>query len=82
MDFDAFTQGNTLEELIANAEEAMVCYIEENLKNGATLPAPSDIRQIHCKDSSFATLIHVGIYSPAASHGFTRALSVKESDGA
>ena len=72
VDFNAFTQGDTLNELIANAEEAMICHIEDELKNGATLPRPSDIRQIHGKGSDFATLIHAGVRSSVLpSCGFT-----------
>ena len=38
VDFNAFTQGDTLNELLSNAEEAMTCHLEDELKNGAILP--------------------------------------------
>ena len=63
VDFHAFTQGDTLNELIANAEESMICHIEDELKVGAALPLPSDIRQIRTNGKDFATLVHVAIHS-------------------
>ena len=73
VDFNAFTQGETLNEVMANAEEAMLCHIEDELKNGAVLPTPSDIRQIRREDNAFATLIHAGIHSSASSRNFAMA---------
>lgn len=61
VDFNAFTQGDSLNELISNAEEAMACHIEDELKKGTLLPTPSDIRQIRTENGSFATLVHVAI---------------------
>ena len=61
VDFNAFTQGDTLNDLISNAEEAMACHIEDELKNGAVLPLPSDIRNIQTSENDFATLIHASV---------------------
>ena len=64
VDFNAFTQGDTLNELIANAAEAMVCHIEDELRKGTALPTPSDIRQINMKENEFATLVYSDIGEP------------------
>ena len=57
VDFGAFSQGDTVEELISNAKEAMLCHIENELVSGATLPKPSDILQIATAGTGFTTLI-------------------------
>ena len=80
VDFQAYSQGATLNELISNAEEAMTCHIEDELQNEAVLPTPSDIRQIHTCGDDFATLVHAPANAPAstfkeASPSLTFALS-------
>ena len=61
LDFNAFSQGDTLNELLSNAEEAMACHLEDELKNGAVLPIPSDIRSIQTNGSDFTTLVHADV---------------------
>ena len=68
VDFHAYSQGSTLNELISNAEEAMTCHIEDELQNEAVLPFPSDIRQIRTSGDDFATLIHAPANAPASKH--------------
>ena len=64
VDFNAFSQGETLDELMGNAAEAMACHIEDELRNGAVLPVPTDIRQIHTSDGDFATLVRARANAP------------------
>lgn len=52
-----FTQGDTIEELIFNATEAMECYVLENLERGETLAAPSNIMEITVPEACFTTII-------------------------
>ena len=70
VDFNAFSQGDTLTELISNAEEAMVCHIEEELQSGAVLPVPTDIRIIHTNGTEFTTLIHAAVKISSPAHDY------------
>ena len=78
VDFNAFTQGDTLNELLSNAEEAMTCHLEDELKNGAILPLPTDIRHIQTNGSEFATLVHAParLTEPSGGFGFPDAVAV------
>lgn len=52
------TYGDTLDEVVLNAVEAMELYILGMLEDGKKLPQPSDIRHLHLSDkNAFATLI-------------------------
>lgn len=75
VDFHAFSQGATLDELIGNAEEAMTCHIEDELKNGSILPVPSDIRQIRISGDDFATLVHAPATAPEPQHNLQPSMS-------
>ena len=66
VDFSAFSQGDTLDELMGNAAEAMACHIEDELQNGSALPTPTDIRKIRTGEDDFATLVRVGVNAPEA----------------
>ncbi|MBR1552602.1 MAG: type II toxin-antitoxin system HicB family antitoxin [Schwartzia sp.] len=66
VDFNAFSQGATLDELMGNAAEAMACHIEDELQSGAALPAPSDISQIHTDGDDFTTLVRARANVPDA----------------
>ena len=68
VDFNAFSQGETLDELMGNAEEAMTCHIEDELKNGSVLPTPTDIRQIRTSGDDFATLVRARANVPEVKH--------------
>ena len=68
VDFNAFSQGETLDELMGNAEEAMTCHIEDELKNGSVLPTPTDIRQIRTSGDDFATLVRARANVPEPEH--------------
>lgn len=52
-----FTQGDTIEELIFNATEAMECYVLEILEKGEPLTAPSNIMNINIPKDCFTTII-------------------------
>lgn len=64
VDFNAFSQGATLDELMGNAEEAMACHIEDEMQNGAVLPLPTDISQIRTNESDFTTLVRAQVNVP------------------
>jgi predicted RNase H-like HicB family nuclease len=52
------TQGDTLEELLENANEALEVYLLGLLEDGIKLPTPSSItNQKHLEENCFATLI-------------------------
>ena len=68
VDFNAFSQGETLDELMGNAEEAMTCHIEDELKNGSVLPTPTDIRKIRTSGDDFATLVRARANVPEPEH--------------
>ena len=55
------TFGDTVDELLINAEQAMECHIVEALEHGDKLNKPSDIKAIQCDDNSFATLVSVDV---------------------
>ena len=66
VDFEAFTQGSTLDETLANAEEAMACHLEDELKSGIPLPVPSNIGDIRTEGTSFAAIVRANLRAPAA----------------
>ena len=68
VDFNAFSQGTTLDELIGNAAEAMACHIEDELQNGAVLPVPTDMSQIRTEGDDFATLVRTLVTAPETNH--------------
>ena len=68
VDFNAFSQGMTLDELMGNAAEAMACHIEDELQNGAALPTPTDISQIQANGGDFATLVRAYVDAPEVKH--------------
>ncbi|MBR3721442.1 MAG: type II toxin-antitoxin system HicB family antitoxin [Selenomonadaceae bacterium] len=51
----------SLKELIIDAEEALECYIEEELEHSGVLPKPSDIKSINVTNDDFTTLIAIEI---------------------
>lgn len=53
------TYSATLDELLADAEEALECYVVEELEHSGKLPKPSDMKTIAAEGSDFATLIRV-----------------------
>ncbi len=71
VDFHVFTQGDTLNDLISNAEEAMSCHLEDELRNEAVLPVPSDIRKVHTNGGAFAALVHAAVHTPLDSREFS-----------
>ena len=49
----------TISELLADAEEALECYIVEELEHSGNLPTPSNINAISAEGNDFTTLIRV-----------------------
>ena len=76
VDFNAFTQGDNLNELLYNAEEAMLCHIEDELQNGLPLPIPSDVRKVAMPFNAFATLVHAGASVSSRDYSVTNATVV------
>lgn len=56
-----FTQGDTIEELIFNATEAMECYVLEILEKGEHLTSPSNIMNINIPKDCFTTIIQSNV---------------------
>ena len=52
-----FTAGNTLEETIEMAQEALGLYLISLEERNINIPAPSDISNIECSENEFTTLI-------------------------
>ena len=53
------TYSPTIDDLLADAAEALECYIVEELEHSGKLPAPSNIKSITTEGNDFATLIRV-----------------------
>ena len=49
----------TMDELLADAEEALECYVVEELEHSGKLPKPSDIKAIPVEGRDFTTLIRI-----------------------
>lgn len=56
-----FTQGDTENELMENAKEALSCHIENFLEKGENLPKPSKITDLKLKEKDFATFVECDI---------------------
>lgn len=52
-----FSQGDTVQEILDNAKEALECHIEYFLENGEPLPAASEITSLHAEGKDFLTYI-------------------------
>ncbi len=56
------TQGDTQEELLANASEAMECFLLGLLEDGENLPAPTSPKNIRAKEkNTYLSLIRADI---------------------
>lgn len=55
------SQGDTLEEILANAAEALECYALGIMESGGKLPAPSQPSRIKTEENSFTTLVKADI---------------------
>lgn len=53
------TYSPTMNELLSDAEEALECYIVEELEHSGKLPDPSDINTIPTEGNDFTTLIRI-----------------------
>ena len=53
------TYGETMDDLLVNAAEALECYVVEELEHSGRLPAPSDIHAIPAEGRDFTTLVQV-----------------------
>ena len=48
-----------MDELLADAEEALECYIVEKLEHSGKIPKPSNIKSIPTEGNDFTTLIRI-----------------------
>jgi predicted RNase H-like HicB family nuclease len=53
------TYGETMDDLLSNAAEALECYVVEELEHSGKLPTPSDIHAIHAEGQDFTTLVQI-----------------------
>lgn len=53
--------GDTLNETVVNAKEALEAYAVTLLEEGEKLNAPSDITDIHCEEGCFTSLVECDI---------------------
>ena len=49
----------TLDELLADAAEALECYVVEELEHSGKVPSPSNIKNISVEGNDFTTLIRI-----------------------
>lgn len=49
----------TMDALLADAAEALECYVVEELEHSGRLPKPSDIKEIATEGKDFTTLIRI-----------------------
>lgn len=56
-----FSSGDTLEEIIANSQEALAGHTEVLLEKGISLPVPSNIKDILADDDAFTTIISIDL---------------------
>ena len=56
-----FTQGDSLEELMENAEEALGVFLAVKIENEEDIPKPSDIRQISESSDDLKTYVSVDV---------------------
>lgn len=52
-----FSQGDTVQEILDNAKEALECHIEYFLENDKPLPKASEITSLHAEGKDFLTYI-------------------------
>ena len=55
------TQGDSLEELMENAEEALGAFLAVKMENDEEIPKPSDIRQISESSDDLKTYVSVDV---------------------
>ena len=56
-----FTQGDSLEELMENAEESLGAFLAVKMENDEEIPKPSDIRQISESSDDLKTYVSVDV---------------------
>lgn len=55
------TFGDSVEEILENAKEALLCYIEEELEYSGKLPEPSNTKSIIATNNDIVKIISVTI---------------------
>lgn len=58
-----FSQGDTIQEIVDNAKEALEGYLEVELEEGNELPVPTPITDLHAEGKDFLTYISADISS-------------------
>ena len=56
-----FTEGNTLEEAIEMAQEALGLYLVSLEERDISIPLPSDISVVKCSENEFVSLISTSV---------------------
>jgi len=66
----------TLDELLANAAEALECYAVEELEYNGKMPAPGDINKIATTGTDFTTLIRIDADIARQTESITKSLTI------
>lgn len=61
VDFDCFTEGETMDELLDNAAEALECHALGLLEAGEKMPAATGYNKLHNGENLLYTLIRVDV---------------------
>lgn len=72
-----YTQGDTIEETMENAQEAMGLYIMSALEDGEDIPSASDIKNITTEDG-FTSMVTAGIDTYKNTKSVKKTLTIPE----
>ena len=70
VDFECATQGDTLAEAEAMAEEAATCWIAVSIQQGEVLPTATSIEDVPSKDGAFVSLVCADMYNCELSYDY------------
>ena len=70
------TFADTMDELLANASEALACDLVESLSRGDKLPAARPMQSIPREETSYPTLIRANINLAKASRSVKKTLTI------
>lgn len=71
-----FSQGDTIQEILDNAREALECHTEHFLENGTELPKASLITDLHAEGKDFLTYISCAV--PQGKRSVKKTLTIPE----
>ena len=76
-DLDGFyTQGDSVQEILDNAKEALECHIEYFLENSMEFPKASPITELHAGGKDFLTYISCAV--PQGNKSIKKTLTIPE----